>query len=249
MDRWKYFGITHKHHLLCNPTSAAKLDEVIDLIKLEPGARVLDIACGKAEMLARLAERYRISGVGVDLSPYFISDARRKLQERAPQADIQLLDMDGAQYQPEAPGSFDLAMCVGASWVFQGHRGTLRALKGMARPGGLILVGEPFWIREPGDEYLAEPGTPKREEFANHHDNVVVGEEEGMAPLYTSVSNQDDWDRYTTLQWYAADEFARAHPDDPDVPEILAKQTHGREVYLKWERDTLGWAMYLFRKP
>ena len=249
MDRWKYFDITHKHHLLCNPTSAAKLDAIIDLIKLEPGARVLDIACGKAEMLARLAERYRISGTGVDLSPYFISDARRKLQERAPQADIQLLEMDGAQYQPEAPGSFDLAMCIGASWVFEGHRGTLRALKGMAHPGGLILVGEPFWMREPGDEYLAEPEVPKREEFADHHGNVVVGEEEGLAPLYTSVSNQDDWDRYITLQWYAADEFARAHPDDPDVPEILAKQEHSREVYLKWERDTLGWAMYLFRKP
>ncbi|MBI4310185.1 MAG: class I SAM-dependent methyltransferase [Chloroflexi bacterium] len=249
MDLWKYFDITHKHHLVCNPTSVAKLDMVIGLLRLGPGARVVDIACGKAEMLTRLAERYGITGVGVDISPYFASDARKKLQERAPKADIRLLQMDGAQYRPETPGSFDLAMCVGASWVFNGHRGTLRALKEMTRPGGLVLVGEPYWIREPSDQYLAAEGAPKREEFSSHLGNVAIGGEGGLAPLYTCASNQDDWDMYVTLQWYATDEYVRTHADDPDLPELLAKQAQARELYLRWERDTLGWAMYLFRRP
>jgi cyclopropane fatty-acyl-phospholipid synthase-like methyltransferase len=30
------------------------------------GLAVIDIGCGKGEILARLAERYKISGVGVD---------------------------------------------------------------------------------------------------------------------------------------------------------------------------------------
>ena len=249
LDIWKYYDITHKRHVLCNPTSPAKLDDIIALLDLKPGAQVVEIACGKGEMLARLAERYGISGVGIDKSPHCIADAREKLRQRAPDARIQLLLMDGADYKPESPESFDLAMCIGASWVYKGHRGTLRALKAMVRPGGFVLVGEPYWIREPSDEYLEADGGLKREDFGTHHNNVVTGEEEGLIPLYTAVSSQDDWDRYETLQWYAANEYAQAHPDDPDVPELLSRDAHNRRLYLRWARDTLDWALYLFRKP
>jgi len=63
------------------------------------------------------------------------------------------------------------------------------------------------------------------------------------------VSNKDDWDRYEALQWYAATEYAWANPDDPDLAELLRRVARGREIYLRWGRDTLGWALYLFRNP
>ena len=249
MDIWKYFDITHKHHVLCNPTNLAKLDDIIALLDLKPGAQVVEIACGKGEMLARLAEWFSISGIGIDKSPYCIADAREKLRQRAPSARIQLMHMDGADYSPESPESFDLAMCIGASWIYNGHRDTLRALKAMTKPGGLILVGEPYWMQEPSEEYLEADGEIGREDFGSHHDNVVIGEEEGLVPLYAAASSQDDWDRYETLQWYATNDYVTAHPDDPDVTELLAMQSKARRLYLKWARDTLGWALYLFRKP
>ena len=34
----------------------------------------------------------------------------------------------------------DLASCIGASWIYQGHQGTLEAMKRMVRPGGLIIA-------------------------------------------------------------------------------------------------------------
>jgi len=139
-------------------------------------------------------------------------------------------------------------MCIGASWIYKGHRGTLSALKTMTKPDALILVGEPFWLQDPDDAYLdAENLT--RDMFGTHYENVLVGEDEGLFPLYTMVSNQDDWDRYETLQWYAAEKYARDNPDDPDVSEILTRVARGRTNYLHWGRDTVGWAMYLFRKP
>ena len=245
MDIGKFFGVTHKYHVVCNPMSTVKLDELIELLKLDPGASVLDIACGMAEMLTRLAERFEVSGVGIDNSPYFIAEARQKLQERVPDARIEILSMDGANYKPER--LFDLTMCIGASWVYQGHRGTLRALKSMTKPNGLVLTGEPFWLQEPSEAYLvAEDHT--RDEFGTHYENVLVGEDEDLVPLYTLVSNQDDWDRYEALRLYAAERYAGDHPDDADVPEILARVAHGWKNYLRWGRDTVGWAMYLFRK-
>ena len=246
MDTWKFYDVTHRYHEVWNPTSRAKLDELIGLLRLNPGSTVLDIACGKGELLTRLAERYEISGIGVDISPYCVTDAIQKLRKRVPGAQIQILNMDGADYSPDQ--LFDLAMCIGASWVYKGHRGTLSTLKTMTKPDALILVGEPFWLKDPDDAYLVAENLT-RDMFGTHYENVLVGEDEGLFPLYTMVSNQDDWDRYETLQWYAAEMHARDNPDDPDVPEILTRVARGRTNYLHWGRDTVGWAIYLFRKP
>lgn len=59
MDMWKFFNITHREHILCNPMSLEKLEQLITLLSLKLGARVLDIATGKGEFLIRLVERYR----------------------------------------------------------------------------------------------------------------------------------------------------------------------------------------------
>jgi ubiquinone/menaquinone biosynthesis C-methylase UbiE len=80
MDIWKFFSVLHKYHRVCNPMSTAKLDELIGLLELDPGATVLDIACGKGEILTRLAERYEIAGVGVDISPIFRGGHRTKVK-------------------------------------------------------------------------------------------------------------------------------------------------------------------------
>jgi len=246
MDIWKFYNVTHSYHEVWNPTSRAKLDELVGLLRLNPGSSVLDIACGTGELLTRLAEQYEISGTGVDISPYCVTNAEQKLRERVPGVQIQILNMDGADYRTDQ--LFDLAMCIGGSWVYKGHRGTLSTLKTITKPDGLILVGEPFWLKDPDHEYLVAENLT-RDMFGTHYENVLVGEEEGLFPLYTMVSNRDDWDRYETLQWYAADKYARDNPDDPDVSEILARVARGRTNYLRWGRDTVGWAMYLFRKP
>ena len=246
MDIWKFYDVTHRYHEVWNPTSRAKLEELVGLLRLNPGSAVLDIACGKGELLTRLAERYEISGIGVDISPYCVTAAIQKLRERVPGAQIQILNMDGADYSPDQ--LFDVAMCIGASWVYKGHRGTLSTLKTMTKPDALILIGEPFWLKDPDDAYLVAENL-RRDMFGTHYENVLVGEDEGLFPLYTMVSNQDDWDRYESLQWYAAEMHARDNPDDPDVSEILTRVARGRTNYLHWGRDTVGWAMYLFRKP
>jgi hypothetical protein len=53
MDLWKFFDITHREHVFCNPMSVAKFEDLIGLLRLEPQGRVVDIAVGKAEFLTR----------------------------------------------------------------------------------------------------------------------------------------------------------------------------------------------------
>ena len=247
MDKWRFFDITHREHVICNPMSLNKFEELVALTRLEPGARVLEIATGKGEFIIRLAERYSIEGVGVDLSPFCVADAKRKHRKRAPHAQLSFLEMDGAEYEPERPESLNLVACIGASWIYGGHRGTLKALKGMVARGGWIVVGEPYWRREPVAEYLEAIGE-ERSTYGKHHENVEVGQEHGLEIVYTLVSSQDDWDKYEGLQWYAAAEWASEHPEDPDAEEVLKRVRENREAYLRWGRETLGWAIYVFKK-
>ncbi|HEX7471771.1 MAG TPA: class I SAM-dependent methyltransferase [Candidatus Limnocylindrales bacterium] len=253
MDTWKFFDITHRDHVVCNPTSVARLDEVVGLLDLPPEPNVLDVACGKGEFLLRLAGTYGdgtgrgFRAVGVDISPFCIADVRAAAARRVPAAALELLEMGGADYRA-APASFDLACCLGASWIFNGHRGTLGALRAAVRPGGQVLVGEPFWRSEPDQAYLSLSGM-RRDEFGRHAENVEAGIAEGLVPLLALVSNGDDWDRYETLQWRAAARYAASHRDDPDVPELLERVDRSRHAYLTWGRATLGWALYLFAVP
>jgi SAM-dependent methyltransferase len=208
----------------------------------------LDVACGKAEFLCLVVERYDVAATGIDLSPFTIEAARENVADRGLDGRIELLHMDGGKYEPEEPESLDLAACIGGSWVFQGHKGTLEALVKMTRPGGLVLVGEPFWIKDPHPEYLKLTGS-EYDLCGSHAGNVKTGLDLGLSLLYALVSNQDDWDRYEGLQWQAAQRYAAAHPDDPDVEALLGTSDKNRDAYLGWGRDCLGWALYLFRKP
>lgn len=246
MDMWKFFDITHREQVVCNPMSEGKIARLVELLRLPTDARVADIACGKGEFLIRLAEAYGVRGTGVDLSPFFIAAAESRFRARVPSAGITFTEMNGADFKPDEPHSLDLVSCIGASWVFGGHAGTLEALSRMVKPGGWVIVGEPFWRQEPSADYLAASGLA-REEFGSHFSNAEAGERHGLHLVHAIVSNEDDWDRYEGLQWYATAEYARAHPDDPDLAELVEQVEKGRATYLRWGRDVLGWAIYLFR--
>jgi SAM-dependent methyltransferase len=244
MDRWKYFAIGHEPHLFCNPLSEAKVDELVALLALTDEARVLDIACGKAEFLVRTVKRWDCRAVGVDLSPHFAADARAKVEAAGLPPSIEIVEADGSEYTGE-PSSFDAAVCLGASWIWDGLEGTLRALSSWAKPGGLVVVGEPFWRSGPSREHL-EAAELTEESFGTHEGNAQTGLGLGLGLLYTIVSSEDDWDRYESLQWYAAERYATRNPDDPDLPELMARIREERDNYLRWGRQEIGWAVYLF---
>ncbi|HYF94112.1 MAG TPA: class I SAM-dependent methyltransferase [Symbiobacteriaceae bacterium] len=247
MNPWKYHIVTCADLTHLNPINPAGFDELVDLLDVPAGGRVLDIACGKAECLIRIASRYTITGVGVDLCPEFLAAARTAARQSVPSTStLSFVEQDGASYA--APdGSFDLTVCLGASWVFGGYQGTVRRLASLVRPGGQIMVGEPFWIREPDLDYLNATDM-HREAFRTHAGNAAVGEQEGLSLLYTLVSSPADWDRYEGRRWRAAERYAAVNPDDPDLASILDRCRRWRDAYLRWGRDCLGWAVYLFQK-
>ncbi len=246
MDFWKQMDVLHRYQRIMNPITEQKLDKLVGLLRLQPGSRVLDIACGKGEFLFKLSEAYGTHGVGVDKSPYCIDACNDGKLRRAPGADIKFHLMDGADYK--LGREFDLVSCLGGSWVFGDHAGTLKALSAMTKKGGFVLVGEPHWLKEPDPEYLKVEGIT-REAYRSHRENVKVGEDLGLRCLYTLNSDLEGWDHYETLHWWAVEDYIRDNPRDPDVAELRAVNEKYKETYLRWGRDTVGWCIYVFRKP
>ncbi len=247
MDFWKRIAIIHRDLVFCNPLSSDKVDELVELLRLPAAAHVLDVACGKAEFLCRLVERWAAHGTGIDLSPYSVEDARAKAADRGLREQLQIVEGDGAKFEAP-PTSFDATTCLGASWIWGGHAGTVAALAEWTRPGGIIAVGEPFWKTDPSPEHLAAAKL-ERDARGSHLDNIESGAAQGTPFLHAIVSSEDDWDRYEGYHRYAAEMYAAEHPQDPDVAELLADtRRYHEDVYLRWGREEVGWAVYLFRK-
>ncbi len=246
MEIFRYFDITHIDHHILNPMNDQKLDELVELLDLPPGSRLLDIGCGKAELLIRACRRWGCRGMGLDLSSPFVAEARKRVDRAGLAESIGIVQQDGATYAGD-PDAFDVVACLGASFIWGGFGPTLKALGSWTRPGGLVLSGEPYWRQAPDPAYCEAAGvTP--DVYGTHAENVQTILDEGLTFLYAMASSEDDWDRYEGLQSRAAERFACAHPDDPDVAEVLARCRHDRDSYLRWGRNTLGWAIYVLMK-
>ncbi len=246
MDRTRYSTIAHRDHSFCSPIDPANLDRLLAAMTLPAGARVLDVGCGKGALLVRMAERYRIAGVGVDLNPVFLAEARAAAHSRARGASLEFHELDATRFVA-TPHSFDAATCVASTHAHGGYRQTLAALKGLVRPGGSLLVGEGFWRQPPAAEYLAViGGTP--DELTDHQGNLAIAVEEELVLVETIVSTEEDWDLYEGMYARAVERYVREHPDDPDAAEMRERIARWQDAYFRWGRQTLGFALYLFRR-
>jgi hypothetical protein len=58
LDSDDFTAIAHEGLAFMNPLAEEDVEEMIEALELEPGAHVLDLGCGKAEILLRIVERY-----------------------------------------------------------------------------------------------------------------------------------------------------------------------------------------------
>jgi hypothetical protein len=113
-------------------------------------------------------------------------------------------------------------------------------------PGGHVIVGEGYWKQEPSSEYLVFLGAT-RDEMDTHAGNVAAARDRGLQLQYAVVSSERDWDNYEGLYLRGIERWAVENADDEDAKEFLSSIRAWHDGYLRWGRDTLGFALYLFR--
>jgi ubiquinone/menaquinone biosynthesis C-methylase UbiE len=235
--------------LFNSPIGNARADQLVKLLELPPGSRVLDAGCGTGEFLLRVVAAHSAHGVGVDKDAGSISRARETAAARqlAARCEFRAADMNELPFKP---GEFNAAICIGSTHAFgsaeAAYPNAIQRLSEVVCPGGLILIGEGYWKREPDPAYLKLIGDPVGI-YRDHASNVSFAEERWLLPLYAGVSSEDEWDHFEWSYQSKVLRLAEANPDDPAFARRLAQAREWRDGYLRWGRSTMGFGMYLFR--
>ena len=243
--RERLSAITHGDRPFHDPLDPAVVDEVLDVARLQPGDRALDLGCGPGELLVRLAERTGCGGLGVDLAAAQIEEARRRAAARAPQAGLEFVAGDAGAIE----GEFALSACVGSTHALGGLDAALGRMAQLTLAGGHVLVGDGFWAREPTDEYLQALGGASRDELPDFARLVRAGGRHGLTAVHVRVASEADWDRYEWTLIANGERFLAEHADAPEADDLRAWVGAARDrITAPGGRGTMGFALVLLRR-
>jgi cyclopropane fatty-acyl-phospholipid synthase-like methyltransferase len=188
--------------LLSPEGSAALFDDV--LAGLEPGARVLDCACGTGTLAVGLALR-GFEVAASDASPEMVARTQALAAEHG--VALQTATRTWAELDGER---FDAVLCVGNSLTHAGGRaGRRTALDGMrrvSRDGALLVITSRNWERPQagGDETVERDGRraavrriwhggepPRLQIFVTLDDGSTYGEELSYWPFTHAELDED----------------------------------------------------------
>jgi cyclopropane fatty-acyl-phospholipid synthase-like methyltransferase len=131
-----------------SPLSDARVSRLIRTLQPLDGARVVEVGCGWAELLLRIAAAQPSAhAAGIDTDEAAIEHGRANAAARGLSDRVDLQVADALKW--DAPAA-DVAICVGASHAWGGTAAALDALRLLVRPGGRVLL-------------LANPDDPEAE--------------------------------------------------------------------------------------
>jgi len=243
MDLPRIFTVRESAHRIHNPLTAAQYATLGASLRLPPGTRVLDLASGSGEMLCTWARDLGFTGTGVDLSTVFTAQAQARARELGVADRVEFVHGDASGHVADEP--VDLAACVGASWIGGGVAGTVELLDRSLRPGGTMLVGEPYWRRTPPDEETAVACHASAvSDFLPLHGLLEQLGGLGYDVVEMMLADEASWDRYVAAQWLSMRRWLDAHPDDELAPEVRHELTTEPARYARYQREHLGWGVF-----
>jgi cyclopropane-fatty-acyl-phospholipid synthase len=116
----------------------AKLDYILEKLRVRPGERLLDIGCGWGALVLRAAQRFGARALGITLSVKQYDEARRRIAQAGVEERVRVelrdyRDLGGMRFDKVV--SVGMFEHVGRSRLEQYFRAAYDAL----RPGGLFL--------------------------------------------------------------------------------------------------------------
>ena len=227
---------------LINPTSTEKVLKIGEVATGGRPCRVIDFGSGTGEVLALWAEHFDISGVGIDVRPKACERARLKLAQRGLSDRIEIACMDGANY-PFEPHTFDVAACIGATFIWGGFQPALQRLREAITPTGRLAVGEAYWRVSNVPPDFSRKQTSIWAEYELFH----MAWAEGLEVEYVIRASQDDWDRYEAGNWRGLLAWIAENPDHPEKAQVLQHLHESQDEYARLAREYFGWAMYVLK--
>lgn len=133
-----------------------KVDHILEKLQLKPGMRLLDIGCGWGFLLARAAEKYDVSGLGITLSVEQHAAFSQLIERRNLKKRLSVRRMDYRELEKSGL-VFDRVVSVGMlEHVGRGNYGLfLKNVNAVLADGGLFLLHFISALKEhPGDAWI-----------------------------------------------------------------------------------------------
>ena len=243
MDIPRIFNITESAHRIHNPITPEKLATLGAALRLEPAARVLDLGSGSGEVLCTWARDHGVTGTGVDLSALFTEQAIARAAELGVTDQVSFIHGDAAGYV--AADKVAVAACIGATWIGGGVAGTIALLARSLRPGGVILIGEPYWRQLPPTEDVAQGCLAGAiSDFLMLPELLASFRRLGYDVVEMVLADQDGWDRYEAAKWLTMRRWLEANPEDELAREVRARLSLEPERYAAYTREYVGWGVF-----
>jgi SAM-dependent methyltransferase len=243
MDLPRHHVIREGAQRICNPFTAAKLATLGEAIGLRPGDTLLDLASGRGEMLCTWARDHGITGIGVDISTVGVELAERRAAELGVADRVTFRHGDAGTYVADSP--VDVAACIGATWIGRGVAGTVDLLARSLRPGGMLLIGEPYWRADPpGPEAIRACHAESRDDFHDLPGLIGLFHRQGWDLVEMVLADGDSWDRYAAAHWLTVRRWLDANPDDELAPAFRAELTNDPLDHVRYRREYLGWGVF-----
>jgi SAM-dependent methyltransferase len=119
------------------------LANTLQLLQLEPGSKILDVACG-AGWLSEILARVGYSPAGVDISPEFIEMTRERMavvSTEDPRRNFLAIDVETEKLPDHMTGTFRAAIFLACLHHFHNPIAALRNIgEGLAEDGVLVII-------------------------------------------------------------------------------------------------------------
>lgn len=194
-------------------------------------------------MLCTWAHDHAITGIGMDINTFFIGKASARADELGVSAKTEFVHGDASGYVADT--AVDIAACIGASWVGNGVAGTVDPLRRSTIPGGMMLIGEPFWRQDPPDQASVEGCyVTSKDVFLPLPELLEHFGELDCDVVEMVLADQDGWDRYAAAQWLNSRRWLDANPNDELAGEMRSSLATSPARHARYVREYLGFGIF-----
>jgi ubiquinone/menaquinone biosynthesis C-methylase UbiE len=117
---------------------------MLDLLKLQPGTRILDVGCGAGKQCFSYHNYLKGNAniTGGDVSKDLLTQARQENEKR--NTGLQFIDLNFNQHFPFNDNQFDLVSCCFAIYYAENVPFTISEMHRVLKPGGRLFTSGPM---------------------------------------------------------------------------------------------------------